>query len=113
MRITIDTRDAQKQLRSMERQIPFAQAAAVNDLAFQVQRAENEAMGKVFHKPRPFTQKATAVKKGSKAKPVATVYLKAAQERYLEPYEILACSSGPFVASQAAGVGSRATTCGC
>ena len=71
----------------MERQIPFVQAAAVNDLAFQAQRAENAAMGTVFHRPRPFTQKATAVAKATKAKQVAVVQLKAAQERYLQPYE--------------------------
>lgn len=87
LRIKVDTKAAKRQLDGLERQLPFVQAAAVNDLAFQAQRAENEAMKTVFHRPRPFTQKATAVKKASKAKPVATVYLKAAQERYLDPYE--------------------------
>jgi len=87
VRIKIDTSAARKQLTGMERQIPFAKAAAVNDLAFQVQRAENDAMKEIFHRPRPFTQKATAVRKATKSAPAALVFLKPAQERYLAPYE--------------------------
>lgn len=89
LKIKIDTRAAERQLAGMQRQIPFAKAAAVNDLAFQAMRAENEAMPKVFHRPRPFTQKATQVeRKATKANATASVSLRKAQARYLEPYEL-------------------------
>ncbi|MCQ8240534.1 hypothetical protein [Rhizosaccharibacter radicis] len=87
MSIRIDTTGARNQLASLKKQIPFAEAVAVNDLAFQAQRAENDAMKSVFHHPRPFTQKATAVRKAAKGSPTATVFLKQAQARYLQPFE--------------------------
>lgn len=69
------------------RQIPFAAAAAVNDLAFQVQRAENAAMPQVFAHPRPFTAKSTVVDRARKSSPVATVSIRPEVAKYLAPYE--------------------------
>lgn len=86
--IKIDSKAVQKQLSDMSRQIPFALATAVNDLAFKVMRAENEGMVDLFASPRPFTQKATQVeKRASKTDLLAVVSLRPAQERYLLPYE--------------------------
>lgn len=71
MKIKVDIRAAQRQLAGLLRQIQFAQTTAVNDLAFQVQRAENTIMSATFAPPRPFRQKATAVRKAATGKPVA------------------------------------------
>ena len=86
--IKVDTSAVSRQLDALEKQIPFAKAAAVNDLAFQAMRAENAAMATVFAHPRPFTQHAAQVeRKATKANPSAIVSLRPAQERYLAPYE--------------------------
>ncbi|KAA8387052.1 hypothetical protein FOH24_07085 [Acetobacter tropicalis] len=85
--IKLDITRASASLSDLQKQIPFMAATAINDVAFQVQRAENEAMGDIFHNPRPFTQRATQVEKATKANPRAVVSLRPAQARYLEPYE--------------------------
>ncbi|MFT9016426.1 MAG: hypothetical protein ABF990_11910 [Acetobacter sp.] len=86
--IKIDSKAVQKQLSDMSRQIPFALATAVNDLAFKVMRSENQGMVDLFANPRPFTQRATQVeKRASKSDLFAVVSLRPAQERYLLPYE--------------------------
>ena len=88
MRVTIDVSRAVKQLGAFEKQIPFARAAALNDLAFQAMRAENDAIAKLFAHPRPFTQRATQVEqKATKAVPLAIVSIRTAQDQYLDPYE--------------------------
>ncbi|MCP1216792.1 hypothetical protein NKW53_12020 [Acetobacter orientalis] len=86
--IKIDTRAIQKQLSDMAKQIPFATATALNSIAFDVMRKENDSMAEIFDNPRPFTQRATQVeKKASKTDLTAVVSLRPAQERYLLPYE--------------------------
>lgn len=85
--IKLDVTRAIASLSDMEKQIPFMAATALNDVAFQVQRAENEAIGDIFHNPRPFTQRATQVQKATKSNLQAVVSLRAAQARYLDPYE--------------------------
>lgn len=86
--IKVDTSALSRQLGALERQIPFATAACLNDLAFQAMRAENAAMSTVFAHPRPFTQHAAQVeRKATKTSPIAIVSLRPAQERYLAPYE--------------------------
>lgn len=87
--IKIDTRALQKQLSDMAKQIPFATATALNSIAFDVMRKENESMAEIFDNPRPFTQRATQVeKKASKTDLTAVVSLRSAQEKYLLPYEV-------------------------
>ena len=86
--IRVDTTAAVKSLSAVSKQIPFATARAINDVAFQVMRAENAAMTTVFAHPRPFTQRATQVeRKATKGQPTAIVSLRPTQERYLDPYE--------------------------
>ena len=60
----------------MLKQVPYAMAQAVNALAFQVQRAEKAALSEVFSHPRPFTQRSVLVKKATKARPTAVVYIR-------------------------------------
>nr|WP_025826152.1 hypothetical protein [Acetobacter persici] len=87
MDVQLDISKASASLSDLQKQIPFMAASAVNDIAFQVQRAENEAMGDIFHNPRPFTQRATQVEKATKGNPQAVVSLRPDQARYLDPYE--------------------------
>jgi hypothetical protein len=70
------------------KQIPFATMTALNDVAFQVQRAETANMAKVFKSPRPFTAKSTQVDKATKSKPwMAVVKIRDEVAKYLMPYE--------------------------
>ncbi|MFT9046203.1 hypothetical protein [Acetobacter orientalis] len=86
--IKIDTRAVQKQLSDMAKQIPFATATALNSVAFDVMRKENDSMSEIFDNPRPFTQRATQVeKKASKTDLTAVVSIRPSQEKYLLPYE--------------------------
>lgn len=85
--IKLDITKAAAALSDMEKQIPFMAATAINDIAFRVQRAENEAIGDIFDNPRPFTQHATQVQKATKSNLEAVVSIKPAQARYLDPYE--------------------------
>ena len=69
------------------RQVPFAVARALTDLAFQVQRAERAAIGTTFRHPRPYTQRSVMVRKATKGAPVAEVYVKPEVAAYIAPYE--------------------------
>ncbi len=72
---------------AQQRQVPFATARALTDLAFQVQRAEAAAIPQTFKNPRPFTRRAVRVEKATKGVPVATVFVLPQVARYLAPYE--------------------------
>jgi hypothetical protein len=87
--VTVDVRDAQAKLSAFARnQLPFALTTAVNSLAFDLMRAENAHIAKVFKHPRPFTQRATQVeKKARKGDPTAIVSVRADRAKYLQPYE--------------------------
>lgn len=87
MAITINASDATKLLARISRQIPFATSQAINDLAFQVQRAENAAMLATFRHPRPFTAKSVQVNRATKATLSATVFVRPEVAKYLQPYE--------------------------
>lgn len=70
-----------------KKQLPFATAQGINDIAFQVMRAENAAMSKVFKNPRVFTKTATQVeRKAIKSRPSAIVSIRP-DRPYLSPYE--------------------------
>jgi hypothetical protein len=69
------------------KQIPFATAMALNDVAFQVQKAETAAIAKTFKSPRPFTAKSVQVNRATKSNPVAAVFIRPEVAKYLDPYE--------------------------
>jgi hypothetical protein len=69
------------------KQIPFAAAVAINDVAFQVRKAEIDAIPKVFKKPRPFTTNSTQVDKATKSNPSAETFIRPEVSKYLSPYE--------------------------
>lgn len=86
--IAADIRAATARLTlAQQRQVPFATARALTDLAFQVQRAEAAAIPATFRNPRPFTRRAVRVEKATKGVPVATVFVLPQVARYLAPYE--------------------------
>lgn len=91
--LTIDVRAEVKRLtRSLDdlarKQIKFATAQAINVTAEKVRAAQQENMRQVLDAPTPFTVNAVAVKKATKANPVAIVYVKPAAAAYLLPYEV-------------------------
>jgi hypothetical protein len=86
--IKINTMQATQALAAAAKQIPFATAVALNDLAFQVQRGEIAAMSnEVFEHPRPFTARSTRVIKADKVRQRAMVYVRPEVAKYLAPYE--------------------------
>ena len=88
VRLSADVRRVERQLSDIARkQLPFAVAKAVNDVAFQVQRAERDNLKRVLKNPRPFTQRSVVVEKATKARPTATVKIRPEVARYLAPYE--------------------------
>jgi hypothetical protein len=83
--------DIRKVARSLDalarKQLPFATAQAINATAEKVKIAQQENMRKVLDAPTPFTVNSVAVKKATKAKPLALVYVKPVAASYLLPYE--------------------------
>jgi hypothetical protein len=69
------------------KQLPFAQAKAVNALAARVQKVETENLKKEFPSLTPFTAKSVGMKRANKADPTATVFVKPVAAQYLLPYE--------------------------
>jgi hypothetical protein len=82
-------RDIERGLNDLVRkQLPFATAQAINATAERVRIAQRENMKEVLDEPTPFTLNSVAVKKATKANPVAVVYVKPVAAAYLLPYEI-------------------------
>ena len=69
------------------KQVPFASAVAINDVAFQVQKAERGNIAHAFKSPRPFTQNSVQVDRATKPSPLATVFIRPEVAKYLDPYE--------------------------
>ena len=69
------------------KQVPFATATALTQLARSVQEAEKRNIAKTFKKPKAFTIGAVGVKAARKDNLVATVFVRPIAARYLAPYE--------------------------
>jgi hypothetical protein len=69
------------------KQLPFATARTVTELAKLAADAEKKAMPQVFDDPTPFTVNSVAVQSAKKSYPVARVYIRDIAARYLSPYE--------------------------
>ncbi|MBB5411682.1 hypothetical protein HDG34_005643 [Paraburkholderia sp. HC6.4b] len=69
------------------RQLPFAEARTVTELAKLAADAERNALPQVFDNPTPFTVNSVAVQPARKGTPVARVYIRDKAARYLAPYE--------------------------
>jgi hypothetical protein len=69
------------------KQVDFAAAQAINDLARQVAAAEQANIKEVFEKPKPFTVNAIGVKGATKRNLTAIVFVRPIAAKYLAPYE--------------------------
>ena len=72
----------------IKKQVRFAAAVAINDVAKQVQVAERKLLASTFERPRPFTVNSVGL--GPPAKPdrlVRKVFIKDKTAAYLDPYE--------------------------
>ncbi len=69
------------------KQLPFAQAQAVNSLAKRVKESEVTNIKTTFPTATPFTANSVSMQKARKDNPTATVFLKDIAAQYLQPYE--------------------------
>jgi len=77
-----------RHLSDLERkQLPFATAKALTKTAWDVRNHLAERLPRWLDRPTPFTKRAFRVKRATKTKQVASVYVQEIQERYLR-YQI-------------------------
>ncbi|WP_429563294.1 hypothetical protein [Paraburkholderia sp. MM6662-R1] len=69
------------------RQLPFAEARTVTELAKLAADAERNALPQVFDNPTPFTVNSVAMQAARKGTPVARIYIRDKAAQYLAPYE--------------------------
>lgn len=66
-----------RQLTDLERtQLPFAAMRAANETGFAVRRRWSEIMPRVFDRPTPLTQRAVMIRKATKQRPGAEIFLR-------------------------------------
>lgn len=89
IRVSADIKRVTRGLDAVARkQLPFATARAINDVAFDLMRAERANVAKVLDHPRPFTQRSVGVpSKATKSKPTAAVAVRPEVAKYLAPFE--------------------------
>ena len=81
-----DIRVLERQLDAWaKRQLPFATAQALTAVAKKAADAERREMQRTLDRPEPFTLRGIAVKAARKNDPVAIVYIRPVQARYLAP----------------------------
>ena len=88
---SIDCRAAMRQLsRDLNdlgrRQVPYATALTLNEVAREVVAAETAQLERTFDKPTPFTRRAFGYRAARKTNLTATVFAKDRQAGYLAPY---------------------------
>lgn len=88
IKITSDVARFRDRFTWAQSQMPFAAAKAATALARQVQDAERAAIPEVFDNPTSFTRNAIGSTGATKNHPVASVFVKERQARYLEPSEV-------------------------
>lgn len=86
--VRADVKDIERKLSDVAyRQMPFATAKALTNLAKIVQAGEKKAIGSVFDRPTPFTVNSVGVKAARKDNLQAIVFVKDIAAAYLAPYE--------------------------
>lgn len=86
--VRADVKKLEKSLNDLAyKQIPFATALALTNLAKQVQLSEETALPSIFDRPTLFTQNAIGVTPARKDNPQAVVFMKDITAAYLAPYE--------------------------
>ena len=90
LRISIAS-DVRSQIRQVrddhKKQIAFAMAKTVNELAKLAQAEEKKGLASFFDNPTPFTVNSVAIKYAKKGNPTATIYIRPLAARYIAPYE--------------------------
>jgi hypothetical protein len=71
----------------VEKAAPSAMSRAINRVAFDVQRAERDAIETTFWNPRPFTARSVLVNQAKPNTLTALVFVRPEVARYLAPYE--------------------------
>lgn len=83
--ITTNVKEITKGLSELDKkQIPFAISKALNDTAFQAKDALVAQMKKKLDNPTPFTLRAVKIKKATKYRQYAFIYINDTQAKYLE-----------------------------
>lgn len=86
--VQADVRRVSRSLdRFAERELPFAAARALTELAREIRAAEVAGMERVFDKPKPFTTKSVRVFGATKESQTAGVFVMDRAARYLSPFE--------------------------
>ncbi len=86
--IKVDTSAVKRMLTDLQRkQLPFAAATALNDVAFQVRTVELLQVRNTFENPRPFTANSVQVNKARKNALSAMIFIRPEVATYLQPYE--------------------------
>jgi len=81
-------RDVERDLSdAARRQLPFATSLALNATAGEIQKNETRRLDKRLDRPTPFTKKAYAIRRSSKRRLEARVFVKPIQARYLRMQE--------------------------
>lgn len=70
-----------------KKQVAFAMAKTVNELAKIAQAEEKKGLTSFFDNPTPFTLNSVAIRYAKKGNPTATIYIRPLAARYIAPYE--------------------------
>lgn len=93
--ITVDSKAFDQAMKLLvQKQMPFAASKAINDTAKDAQNAVRAQMQKKLDRPTPFTLNATGVKRATKTRLKATIFIKDIQAQYLQ-YQIAGGTRSP------------------
>jgi hypothetical protein len=82
--MSVDTRAIERRLNSLAaKQVPFAAAQAINDVAGLIRDAEPRGLERDLDRPAPFTKRGLFISRASKRKLTAVVGFKRIQSEYL------------------------------
>lgn len=90
MRLSLESniRKVERDLSDAARkQVPFATSLALNETAKHIQKAETARLSKVLDRPTPFTRRAYAIRRATKRRLEARVFVKPIQAAYLSRLE--------------------------
>lgn len=85
----VDYRDVEKNLDAlMEKQVPFAQVLALNELGARVVKAEKINLKSKFPTATPFTINSIAMLRARKSTMQVVIYMRDIAAEYMEPFEV-------------------------
>ncbi|MEX2964221.1 hypothetical protein [Microbulbifer sp. TYP-18] len=90
LKLSFDASAFDRASRAVQRQLPFAGAVALNNVAFRIRGEERAAIGRVFANPTRLTLNATLVEKATKRTGVAKVFIRDQATKGTPPSKYLA-----------------------